>query len=70
MEFTEFVGSKYSETAGEFVSVLKYESKHKVPYCNCTRCGKPIKKTMYVVQSADTGVELMYLGADCINKLN
>lgn len=59
----------YSEICGEDVVIMKYQMEgnlHKIPYCECTRCGKGIKRTMYVVQSAKTDVELMYLGPECI----
>ena len=70
MKYTQFMGYKWSSVAGEEVAILKYESEHKnIPYCECSRCGKPIKRTMYVVQSKETDVELFYLGADCIKKL-
>lgn len=69
MEYTDYLGSRYSEDAGEEVNVLLYTSTHSVPYCDCTRCGKPIKRRMYVIQSKETDVELMYLGSDCFRKL-
>ena len=33
---------------------------------NCDRCGKPIKRTMYVAQSVETGIELGYFGSECV----
>lgn len=66
MKYTGNYKRMHSDVCQEDVCVLEYKSKDNVPYCNCTRCGKPIKKTMYVVQSAETDIELMYLGSDCI----
>lgn len=59
----------YSDIFKEYVSILKYEDHDKrvVPYMTCNRCGKDIKRKMYVVQSNETDVELMYLGSECIN---
>ena len=59
----------YSHVFGEKVDVLEYSSTDKVPYCSCDRCGKPIIKRMWVVQSAETGIELSYLGSECIKHL-
>lgn len=72
MEYTKFCGYLDSEMAGERVAILKYEapkSEAHIPYCDCSFCGKPIKRVMYVVQSDKTDVELYYLGAECIKKL-
>ena len=65
MEYTDYLGSRYSKDAGEEVNVLLYTSKSRTPYMPCTRCGKPICRRMYVIQSKTTDVELMYLGSDC-----
>lgn len=70
MEYTGNFKTMFSETCGENVAILEYKSKDNVPYCDCTRCGKPIKRIMYVVQSNGTGVELMYLGSDCVKKFH
>ena len=70
MEYTKFMGYKRSNIAGEEVAILKYESKSNAPYCECSRCGKPIKRTMYVVQSRETDVELFYLGSECFKKFD
>ena len=69
MTYTGNYRAFYSEAAGENVNVLEYRSKDSIPYCTCTRCGKAIRRKMYVVQSAATDVELMYLGAECIKHL-
>ena len=66
MEYTKFLGYTWSEVCGEEVALLQYESKDKFPYCDCTRCGKPITRKMIVVQSKETGIELMTLGTECI----
>lgn len=66
MEYTGNYKNMYSDICGEEVAILEYKSKEKNPYCECTRCGKPIIKKMYVVQSKETGIELMYLGSECI----
>ena len=72
MEYTGKHKTLFSQICGETVNVLEYkdETKMNIPYCECTRCGKPIKKTMYVIQSKETDVELMYLGSDCIKKFS
>ena len=68
MEYTGNYRTMYSELCGEDVSILEYRSRDNIPYCECTRCGKDIKRRMFVVQSKETDVELMYLGADCIKQ--
>ena len=40
---------------------------HDVPQVNCSRCGKPLKQFYVVID--DAGIERMYLGTCCINKL-
>ena len=57
---------KNSLICGEDVDILEYRSAEKYSWCECSRCGKPIRKKMYVVQSCATNVELMHLGAECI----
>ena len=69
MEYTKFMGYKWCDIVGEEVGILKYESKDNAPYCECSRCGKPIKRVMYVVQSKETDLEHFYLGAECIKKI-
>ena len=66
MEFKGLYKKMHSDIAGGDVTILKYESKEKCPYLYCSRCGKPIKKTMYVVQDDKTDVEMFYLGSECI----
>lgn len=71
MEYTGFLGYMDSYVAGEEVAILKYEDKNSnIPYCDCSRCGKPIKRVMYVVQSRETDVELFHLGSECIKKFS
>lgn len=69
MEYKEFCGYRYSRDVEEEVAILKYESKSKIPYCKCSKCGKDIKRTMYVVQSKKTDVEIFYLGSECYKNL-
>ena len=66
MTYDKFMGFKDSVVAGEKVAILRYKSEDSVPYCQCSRCGKPIKRIMYVVQSCATDCETFYLGAECI----
>lgn len=66
MEYTGNCRRIHSAALGEDVDILEYKGKHSVTYCYCSRCGKPILREMYVVQSAETAVEYMYLGSDCI----
>ena len=69
MEYTGRFRTLDSTDHGERVAVLEYTSTARVPYCECSRCGKPIIRRMYTVQSAETGVELEYLGSECIKRL-
>ena len=69
MEFAGKYKSFFSDALGEDVHVLIYKSEDSFPYCDCDRCGKPIRRKMYVVQSANTDIELMYLGSECIRHL-
>lgn len=69
MEYTGKWSEKYSEQFGEVVYILEHKSESKVPYCDCSRCGKPIIRKMFVVQSKETDIELAYLGSCCIKKL-
>lgn len=69
MKYTGKYKTVYSHTFGEMVNILEYSSKDKVPYCNCERCGQPIVRKMFVVQSANTDIELSYLGSECIKHM-
>lgn len=66
MEYTGNYKETYSNILGEEVYIMEYKSDHNIPYCECTRCGKLIRRKMYVIQSKETDVELMYLGSECI----
>lgn len=73
MEYTGKYYSIYSEELGQEVNVLEYINKEKMVYSyweKCSHCGKPIKHKMYVVQSAEDDVEMLYLGADCVKKFH
>jgi len=61
---------KNSRVCGEDVSVLEYKSDSKIPWCDCSRCGKPIVKRMFVIQSCETDIELLYLGSECIKRFS
>ena len=66
IEFKGKTAEGFSKMFDENVSILKYKIKSSIPYCDCDRCGKPIKATMYVAQSKETDVELGYFGSECI----
>ncbi len=66
LEFKGKTAEGFSKMFGENISILKYSIKSTIPYCDCDRCGKPIKRTMYVAQSKETDVELGYFGSECI----
>ena len=71
----EYTGKWWSVNSAEYgpVNILEYKSDSKFPYCDCSRCGQPIKKHMFVVQCAEEGpeldVEMAYLGSECIKHL-
>ena len=69
MEFTGKITKVMSKVHGKTVTVLEYKSKSKIPYMECSRCGKPIKNKMYVVQDPETCVELEYLGSVCAKQI-
>lgn len=64
MEYTGEYKTVNSKKYGT-VNILKYKSESKMPYCECTRCGKDIKRIMYVVQDSND-YEVEYLGSECI----
>lgn len=66
MMYVGYHGSKYSEILDADISILEYKIDSKIPYCDCSRCGKPLKSKMFVIQDRSTDVEMMCLGADCI----
>ena len=70
MKFTGKCKQLRSSIFDEDVVVLEYVSKSSVPYCTCSRCGKPLKKRMFVVQSVNSDIELTYFGAECIDYLS
>ena len=69
MKYTGRYITKYSKLLKQDVDILEYRSKDGIPYCDCDRCGKPIKRLMYVVQDPETGLEIMYLGSECIKSV-
>lgn len=69
MEYTGRSKTMYSEECGEDVTIFEYASQSKYPYCECSMCGKPLIRKMYVVQSDATDIELAYLGPECIRRL-
>lgn len=70
MDYTGRYKTVNSELLGHTVYILEYRSKYdpksKFYHTECSRCGKPIKRIMFVVQNAETDVEELYLGSDCI----
>lgn len=60
---------RFSEDCNENVVIFKDRLDCSVPYMKCSKCGKPIKRTMFTVQSVKDCVELMYLGSECIKNL-
>lgn len=66
MKYVKYHGSHYSEILGTDISILEYKIDSKVSYCDCSKCGKPLKSKMFVIQDKETDVEMMYLGSDCI----
>lgn len=69
IEYKGVVNKFHSLTLDEDVSILKYTRNDNLYFCECSRCGKLIKRVMYVVQNDDTDVEMLYLGSECIKKL-
>ena len=70
MEYTGKYWEMESKELGETVNILEYKAenrKHLAAWCECSKCGKPIKRLMYVVQDMED-IEVMYLGADCVKK--
>lgn len=57
---------KFSEMFDENVVIFEERSTSKFPYCDCDRCGKPIVRKMFTVQSCETGIELGYFGSECV----
>ena len=64
MKYTGKHRTAYSAKYG-CISILEYHSTHSVPYCECSRCGKPIRRTMFVVQDSK-GIEVEFLGSECV----
>ena len=69
MEYTKYLGEKFSYRFGRNVTILQYESKDPYPYCDCDYCGKPLAKKMFVLQDPETDIVLMTVGSDCLKKL-
>lgn len=75
MKYTGNWRTMYSNDFGMTIHILEYKSEHKtsIPWCDCDRCGQPIKNHMFVIQCGEEGpeldVELAYYGADCIKRL-
>ena len=68
--YTGIYETRYSEVFETRVNILKmhgrcpgYEGE------TCFRCGKPLKKTWYLVQDAKDDTEIASFGPDCITRL-
>ena len=79
MDFTGNWRKMFSTELNQEVNILEYkdpETHKQIPgkahwyYCECDKCHKEIKSHMFVVQSAEDDVEMLYLGADCIKKFH
>jgi len=57
---------KFSGVFGEEVVINEERSNSKFPYCDCDKCGKPIIRRMFTVQSCETGIEIAHLGSECV----
>lgn len=57
--------TKYKEQ----VEIVKYDAANR-PGVTCTRCGKTIRRSYYVVRSCVDGRELDYLCYGCMIKVN
>lgn len=57
---------QWSDVFETYITVHK--ETHKNPQLECFRCGK-LLKSFYVVQDAESGVELAYLGTECIKHI-
>lgn len=73
MDYTGRYRTVDSEILGHKVNILEYRAERgeRLSSCfweACSRCGKPIRRVLFVVQDAETDVEEMYLGADCIKR--
>lgn len=69
MKFTGKGKRVYSKLHNQSVTVLEYRSESNAPYMECSRCGKDIKRVMYVIQDPETGIEMEYLGASCAKRI-
>lgn len=79
MEYTGNHKKMFSTELNQEVNILEYKDPNPVKqrpgschwyYCECDKCHKEIKSHMFVVQSAEDDVEMLYLGADCIKKFH
>ena len=63
----KYTGKYRTANSAEYgaVSILEYRSTHSWPYIECSRCGKLIRRTMFVVQDS-RGIEVEYLGSECV----
>ena len=66
MEKTGKTKRIFSKMFDENVIIFEEKSNSSCAYMDCDRCGKPIKRTMYVAQSVETGIELGYFGSECL----
>lgn len=69
MKFTGNGKRVFSTRHKQFVTVLEYRSDSNVPYMECSRCGKDIKRVMYVVQDPETGISMERLCAACARRI-
>jgi len=69
MEYTGRHKRVCSKRYHQDVDVLEYASNDSFPYMECSICGKPIIRKMFVVQDPDSGVEIAYLGSECVKRI-
>lgn len=54
---------------GATVNVLEYRDPKGAPHGRCMRCGRPLRRHWWTVQTADNDAVYGDIGAECVKKL-
>ena len=68
----EYTGNYFeldSEVFEQKVNCLEYKCKSSVTWGNCYRCGKPLRRHWWTIQTVEDDLVICDIGPDCIKKL-
>lgn len=74
MKMEEYTGNYFTIEksvvfGGDTINVLEYRDKEGKPHGTCMRCGKPLRRHWWRVQTADDDAVYGDIGTECVKRL-